>query len=103
RLEAVASGIVLWLGIVALLWSARKQDGEYFADTWHWIQPLTIAGVILTLFFWERLRYRLLPIVLGLLFVWSNGGINPVMRGLSPLLNSAAFNAIDRIRRADPE
>jgi hypothetical protein len=103
RLEAVASGIVLWLGIVVLLWSARTQNAEYFADPWHWIQPLAIAGVISTLFFWERLRYRLLPIVLGLLLVWSNGGINPMMRGLSPLLNSAAFNAIDRIRTADPE
>jgi len=102
-MTAAASGVFLWLGIVVLLWSARKQNAQYFADPWHWIQPIAIGGVILSLFFWERLRYRLLPVVLGLLLIFSNGAINPVMRGLSPLLNSAAFNAIERIRAADPE
>jgi hypothetical protein len=101
-LQAAAGGIFLWLGVVVLLWTARAQNGGYLADPWHWIQPLIIAGVVLTLFFWERMRYRLLPTVFGLLLICSNGGINPVMRGLSPLLDSAAFHVIDRIQTANP-
>jgi hypothetical protein len=101
--SVAAGGILLWLGILVMLWCARTQDAVYFSDPWHWIQPLAIAALILSLFFWERLRYRLLPVVLGLLLIFSNGAINPVMRGLSPLLDSAAFNAINRIRSAHPE
>ena len=103
RLSAVLGGITLWLGIVVMLWSARIQNTVYFCDPWHWIQPLVIGALILLLFFWERVRFRWLPIVLGLLLIFSNLPINPVMGGLSPLLDSAAFNAIDRIRVADPE
>ena len=103
RITVAAGGILLWLGTLAMLCCARTQNAIYFSDPWHWIQPLAIAALILSLFFWERLRYRLLPIVLGLLLISSNGAINPVMRGLSPLLDSGAFHAINRIRAADPE
>jgi len=103
RLSAASGGVVLWLGNVVLLWSARAQNADYFADLWHWIQPLLIAGLILMLVFWERVRYRALPVALGALLIFSNGAINPVMRGLSPLKDSAAFNAIDRIRTAEPK
>jgi len=103
RLSIVGGGITLWFGLLVMLWSARTQNATYFSDPWHWIQPLTIGAFILFLFFWERLRFRWLPIVFGLLLIFSNAPINPVMRGLSPLLDSVAFTSIDRIRAADPE
>jgi len=43
-----------------------------------------------------------LPLVFALLLIWSNGLINPIMRGLGPLTESAAFQEIDKIRTADP-
>jgi hypothetical protein len=103
RLSTFLGGITLWLGILVMLWCARTQNAVYFSDPWHWILPLVIGALILLLVFWERVRFRWLPIVLGLLLIFSNAPINPVMRGLSPLMDSAAFNAIDRIRAADPE
>jgi hypothetical protein len=103
RLSIILGGITLWLGILLMLWSARIQNTAYFSDLWHWLQPLVISALILLLFFWERVRFRWLPVVLGLLLIFSNFPINPVMRGLSPLLDSAAFKAINRIRAADPE
>ena len=103
RLSAAAGGILLWFGILVMLWCARTENAVYFSDPWHWIQPLAVGTLILSLFFWESMRYRLLPVVLGLLLIISNGAINPVMRGLSPLLNSAALNATERIHAADPK
>jgi hypothetical protein len=103
RLSVAAGGILLWLGLLVMLWCARTQNAVYFSDPWHWILPLAIGAFILLLFFWDRLRFRWLPIVLSLLLIFSNAPINPVMRGLSPLLDSAAFNAIDRIHNADPD
>lgn len=103
RLSLVAGGMLLWLGILVMLLCARTQNAVYFSDPWHWIQPLAIAALILSLFFWERFRYRLMSVVFGLLLIFSNGAINPVMRGLSPLLNSTAFNTIERIHATDPE
>jgi hypothetical protein len=103
RRTMIVAGISLWFGLLILLWSARAKNTVYFSDSWHWIQPLAIGAGILLCFFWERLRYRWLPVVLGLLLISSNASINPVTRGLSPLRDSAAFNAIDRIRTTDPE
>jgi hypothetical protein len=103
KLGVAAGSIGFWLGILVMLWCARVQNAAYFSDPWRWIQPLAIAALILSLFFWERLRYRLVPAVLGPLLIFSNGAINPVARGPSSLIDSAAFNAIERIRAADPE
>jgi hypothetical protein len=103
RRTMIGAGISLWFGLLILLWSARAQNTVYFSDPWHWIQPLASGAGILLLLFWERLRYRWLPVILGLLLISSNAPINPVTRGLSPLLDSVAFNAIDRIRASDPE
>jgi hypothetical protein len=103
KLKATTIGLAFWLGIVSLLWQARTQNASYFSDPWHWIQPLAISAVILALFFWEGARYRWLPAILSLLLIFSNAAINPLMRGLSPLLDSAAFKAIDQIRASDPE
>jgi hypothetical protein len=103
RSGSLVAVVAFWLGVVFLLWFARSQNTVYFADPWHWIEPLANSAVILFLLFWDRLRYRWLPIALGVLLVASNFPINPIARGLSPLVDSAAFKAIDRIRAGDPD
>src|SRR5439155_7136248 len=89
---AAICGAVLWLGVVFLLLRGRTANAVYLSDPWHWIQPLAISAAILLLFFWEALRFRWLPAVLGALLIFSNATINPVMSGLGPLLGSNAFN-----------
>lgn len=49
------------------------------------------------------MRYRWFPIVFGVLLILSNAPVNPVMRGLSPLIDSPAFREIDQIRARDPD
>jgi hypothetical protein len=100
---SLTAGIILWLGLILMFWAARIENRTYFSDAWNWVQPLVISATILLLFFWERLRYRWLPVSFGLLLIFSNALINPVMRGLSPLLDSVAFTEIRRITAADPE
>src|SRR5213078_3274877 len=85
------------LGVVFLLLRGRTPNAVYFSDPWHWIQPLAISAAILLLFFWEALRFRWLPTVLGALLIFSNAAINPVMSGLGPLLGSNAFKAFERM------
>jgi hypothetical protein len=99
---AAIAGVVLWLATLLLLWQGGIPNAVYFSDWWAWGQSLALSGVVLVMFFWERLRFRWLPALLGTLLVFSNCTINPVMRGLGPLLDSEAFKRIDRIRGADP-
>jgi len=99
---AVTAGLAFWLAIAVLLQAMRLHDRAFFFDTLAFALPLVINGVILALFFWETMQ-RWLPPVLGALLIFSNAGINPIMRGLSPLLDSSAFKAIDKVRAADPE
>ena len=103
RIGSVIAILTLWLGVVLLLWFARSHNAAYFADPWHWITALAVSALILFLLFWDRLRYRWLPIALGLLLVASNFPINPIMRGLSPLVDSVAVKTIDRVRAGDPD
>lgn len=98
----IAAATLFWFSVVALIWSGRSRNSVYFSDAWHWTGPLSIAAIVLILFFWESVRYRWFPIAFGLLLILSNAPINPVMRGLSPLVDSPAFHEIDRIRAHDP-
>ena len=102
RRTGISGAIVLFTGVAVLLWSARSTNAAYFSESWHWAAPLSIAAIVLVLIFWESLRHRWFPIAFGLLLVASNAPINPLMRGLSPLVDSAAFHEIDRIRASDP-
>ena len=99
---AITGAIILWMGAVVLLWSAQSTNTAYFSEPWHWAAPLGIAAIVLVLIFSESLRHRWFPIAFGVLLVLSNAQINPLMRGLSPLVDSAAFREIDRIRNSDP-
>ncbi len=103
KITAISGGLLLWLGVVVALWSGRSGNAAYFADLSHWIVSLGIAAVVLFLWFYERLRYRWFPVLFGWLLIMSNAPINPLMRGLSPLLDSVAYQAVDQVRATHPD
>src|SRR5947199_3806435 len=101
-----AGGILwalIWVGGVINFFQGRNPKPGYFSDPLDLIQAVAISAAILLLFFWEALRFRWLPTVLGALLIFSNAAINPVLSGLGPLLGSNAFKEIDRIRAQDPD
>ncbi|MGI8889282.1 MAG: DUF7657 domain-containing protein, partial [Chthoniobacterales bacterium] len=102
RAAAWGGAVACWVAMAALLWSLNAKDPAYFSDRMLLFLPLLINTAVLALFFWERLR-KCLPAVLGVLFIVSNAGINPVMAGLKPLMSSEAFRTIERIHRAEPK
>jgi hypothetical protein len=99
---AIVAGLVFWFAVAVLLWSASLHNRELFPDPRQVALALIINAAIVTLFFWEAKR-PWLPAVLAALLILSNAGVNPIMRGLSPLLNSEAFKAVEEIRVADPK
>ena len=99
---AIFAGLIFWFAIAALFWSASLHNREVFPDRRQVALALIINAAIVTLFFWEAKRLWL-PAVLAVLLILSNAGVNPVMRGLSPLLNSEAFKTVEEIRVADPK
>ncbi len=94
-------GVASWLAMAALLWSLSQRDPTYFADRFQLLLPLAINTAVIVLFFGESLR-RFLPAVLGILLIFSNAGINPLMTGLAPLIDSETFQTVQRLHRADP-
>jgi len=102
RLGAISAGLVFWFAIAVLLWNATLHNREFFPDWRQVALALVVNAAVVTLFFWEVKRPWLPAVLVGLLIL-SNAGVNPIMRGLTPLLNSEAFKAIDKIRCADPE
>ncbi|HEV2095858.1 MAG TPA: hypothetical protein VGQ82_05090 [Chthoniobacterales bacterium] len=99
---AIAAGLIACLAMAISLRAMSIQHGVFFVDRLQPGSALAINAVIISLFFWEKMR-PWLPAFFGALLIFSNAGINPIMRGLSPLLDSNAFKAIDKIRSADPE
>ncbi len=101
RRIGITLGTALALGIAGLMLSLNVLDPKFFLEEMHLSLTVAINGVILILFFSERLR-KWLPAVLAPLFILSNGGINPIMRGLSPLVDSPVVREISRLQAADP-
>ncbi len=99
---ALGGAVAAALGIGALFYIVHASDPKFFADRLHLTLLIFANAVIVIMFFWDRAR-RWLPPVFALLLICSNGLINPIMRGLGPLLESAAFQEVDKIRAADPE
>lgn len=99
--SAISAGLVFWFAIAVLLWSASLHDREFFPDRRQVALALIINAAIVTLFFWERQRIWL-PAALTTVLFLSNAGVNPIMRGLSPLLKAKVFQAVESIRAADP-
>ena len=98
---AFLAGSVLWLGVAAMVAFLWATDAPFSFDELRLVLPLVINGVLLILFFWDALR-RWMPVVFVTLLIFSNAGINPIMRGLSPLIDSAGFREISKIQAADP-
>lgn len=62
---------------------------------------VAINSAIVGLFFWAKARTLFLA-VFAALVVLNGVGINPVMRSLSPLIESTAFSRVDKLRNDDP-
>lgn len=99
---ALSCASLFTLAVVGLLWALWEEDRTYFSDQLLFTLPLVINGALIALFFWESSR-KWLPPVLATLLIFSNAGINPIMRGLSPLLDSAGFREIAKISAAEPD
>jgi hypothetical protein len=99
---ALCGALAAALGIGAFFHGAHARDAGFFADRTHLTILILANAVLVIMFFWDRAR-RWLPPVFALLLIPSNGLINPIMRGLGPLTESAAFQEVDKIRAADPE
>jgi hypothetical protein len=93
---AFAATIAYWICLAVGLWKANPFTNK----TWI-ICILIINALLIALFFWERARGWFLA-AFAMLLVF-NSTINPVMFGLSPLLQAHAFHEIDKLRSADPE
>jgi hypothetical protein len=100
--SAAVIGSAVWLAIAALLWTWWKEDLIFFSEKLLIALSLVINGALLALFFWERSRQWTPAVLVALLFL-NNAKINPIMRGLSPLIDSAAFSAISKIHAAEPD
>lgn len=90
------------LGLTALFYTIHTRNGGFFADRLHLAMLIFVNAVFVTIFFWEPVR-RWLPAVFAAVLICSNALINPVMRGLGPLSESAAFIEVQKIHAADPE
>jgi hypothetical protein len=100
-LSAISAGFVFWVSIAVLLWSSSLHDREFFPDRRQVALALVVNAAVVTLFFWEGKRLWLPAALVALLFL-SNVGVNPIMRGLAPLLKAKTFRAVEKIRAADP-
>ncbi|MBA3543540.1 MAG: hypothetical protein H0T83_03740 [Chthoniobacterales bacterium] len=101
KTSAVVTGSVGWLAMLVLLGSLGLEDPAFFSDKLALYLLLLINTAVLAFFFRENLR-KCLPAILAALLIVSNAGINPIMSGLAPLLDSDAFKAVARLRQADP-
>ncbi len=89
------------LGIALLFWTASLQKPNFFPDRQQIVLSFGSSVALLALFFSQR-RRLLFPVTLITLLVLSVGTVNPVMHGLSPLLDSEGFRVVDKIHTADP-
>ena len=99
---ALGGGLAAALGIAVLFQAVHAQNPDFFTDRVHLTQLILANAILVIMFFWDRAR-RWLPLAFALLLIWSNGLINPIMRGLGPLIDSGAFQEVDKIRAADPK
>jgi hypothetical protein len=99
---AVCGALGAAIGLASLFYALYVGNAGFFADRGHIALLICANAVFVTMFFWDGAR-RWLPPVFALVLICSNGLINPVMRGLGPLTESAAFQEIDKIRAADPK
>jgi hypothetical protein len=90
------------IAIVLIFWTATRGKPQFFPDP-RQIALSFVASVALVALFYSRKAYFLFPATLLALVLVTHGNVNPLVRGLSPLLQSEGFRAIDKIRAADPD
>lgn len=98
---AVIAVVAFALAVALLFWTAGFYKPGFFPDRRQIGLSFAASVALLALFFSEKRRLWF-PIALIALLVLSVGAVNPVMRGLSPLLDSEGFRVVDQIHRADP-
>jgi len=99
---ALCGGLGAALALGALFFGVNARNAAFFTDRTYLVVLIGVNAVLVMMFFWDRARPWLPPVFAALL-ICSNALINPVMRGLGPLTESAAFREIEKIRAADPE
>ncbi len=90
------------VAIGLLFWTTSLQKSNLFPNRWQIVLSFLASVALLVLFFGQK-RRSLFPLLLIGLLVLTNGSVNPVMRGLSPLLDSEGFRVVDKIHRTDPD
>lgn len=92
---ALAIAVALFC-LIAGLWMAKP-----FTDI-RLVSIAVINATLIGLFFWEQARAWFLA-TFAALVIFNGIGINPVMTGLSPLVEADAFRRIDNLRAANPK
>jgi hypothetical protein len=85
----------------ALVWSSWRHTPGLFPQQHQTFLSLLIHVAIMALFFFPATRRFALPALAAALVI-TNVSVNPVMRGLAPLLKSPVVARIEAIRAADP-
>ncbi|HSH37243.1 MAG TPA: hypothetical protein VK993_00540, partial [Chthoniobacterales bacterium] len=97
-----AGAVIVGAAVAMLFYVAYRLQPTFFADAQWTALVVGVNAVTIAMFFWDRAR-RWFPVAFVALLVWSNGLINPIMRGLAALTESAAYREIDSARSADSE
>lgn len=97
---AAAGAVSVALALAALYHAVHQRDPEFFGEPAQQGMLLGVNVALAAMFLWHRARSRL-PAVFAPLLIFSNGLINPVMQGLAPLTEAAAFQEVARVHAAD--
>lgn len=102
RISSILAPGVAWLGaLTSAVWLTYHRDSTVFPDPRQVMLAITGSAGVVMFFAFERKRPWALMLIVALLFV-TNLRVNPVMRGLAPLLRSKAFEKIENLRVSDP-
>jgi hypothetical protein len=95
------SGVTWFAVLTFVVWLTYHHDPAIFPDLRQVILAIIGTGAAVTLFAFERKRPWALMLIVALLII-TNLRVNPVMKGLDPLLHSEAFEKMENLRASDP-
>ncbi len=93
--------LVFLFALAALLWTAGLRSPRFFPD-WRQLSAAVVIDLLILILFFCGVKPRWFLVALVVFLTLSNVGVNPVMRGLAPLLKSEAFQAVEEAQRKDP-
>ncbi len=99
---AIGAALAFCAAVMILVWRTNVTHPGIFPD-WKQIAFAIAADVILIVLFFFDKRRVWLPIALLMLMALSNIWINPLMSGLSPILDSEIFQTVARVQAKDPD